>query len=256
MRTIAIGDIHGCDKALATLLDAIQPTETDRLIFLGDYVDRGADSKSVIDRLLALKRRCQPVFLLGNHEIMLRSVLSGPVPEFWLQLGGKETVASYGGCLANVPLTHIDFLMNLLPYYETSSAIFVHACYDETLPMSQQEEQTLYWEHISDGVPGPHCSGKHVYLGHTPQLTGEVGRFAHVTCLDTYCFGGGWLTGLDVETGNIWQSSANGQLRVSQLLESGGFLGRLWRKLAGAQTQQRSRPHLNAENELKASNLR
>ena len=70
-RVIAIGDIHGCARALATLIEAIQPGPDDLLIPLGDYIDRGPDSKWVIDQLIALRNRCQLIPLLGNHEEML-----------------------------------------------------------------------------------------------------------------------------------------------------------------------------------------
>src|SRR4029453_4765190 len=70
-RTIAIGDIHGCAAALGALVAAIEPTADDTLVALGDYVDRGPNSRGVLDELLALAKRCRLVPLLGNHEIML-----------------------------------------------------------------------------------------------------------------------------------------------------------------------------------------
>ncbi len=215
MRTIAIGDIHGCAKALEGLIAAIRPTESDRLIFLGDYVDRGPDSKRVIDLLLELRKRCQTICLLGNHEIMLRMVLSGPIPDDWLQLGGSETLASYGGSLKNLPPEHFDFLFGLLPYYETESAVFVHANYDATLTMRDQPEELMYWQHLTE-LPGPHQSGKRFFVGHTPQVSGEVGDFGYLKCLDTFCFGGGWLTAYEVDQGQTWQVSKQGRLRRKQ----------------------------------------
>lgn len=250
MRTIAIGDIHGCAAALECLIAAIEPARDDRLIFLGDYVDRGPDSKGVIDQLLALRGRCETIFLLGNHEIMLRSMLVGPLTEIWLQLGGLETVTSYGGSLANVPRRHVEFLLGLLPYYETDSALFVHANYDARLPLAEQTEQMLYWEHLGDEMPGQHFSGKRAFVGHTPQMSGEVGRFGHLTCLDTFCFGGGWLTALDVDTGQLWQASAAGELRQKR-----GFLESLWGKLDAMRSRTGQKPKNEAENGSKASNF-
>ncbi len=213
MRTIAIGDIHGCATALDRLIEEIRPTESDRLIFLGDYVDRGPDSRGVIDRLLALRRRCGTFFLLGNHEIIFRNVLGGLPAEAWLGVGGQETLASYGGSLENVPPSHWEFLYSLIPYYETEKAMFVHANYDPALPLAKQPELTLFWEHLGEKLPAAHCSGKHVFLGHTPQTNFEIGYFGHFTCIDTYCFGGGWLTGLDVSSGKVWQVSQAGKIR-------------------------------------------
>ena len=70
-RIITIGDVHGCSVALRTLIEAIQPTPLDTLVFLGDYIDRGPDSRGVIEQVIALGERCQVVPLLGNHEEML-----------------------------------------------------------------------------------------------------------------------------------------------------------------------------------------
>src|SRR5262249_47793301 len=74
-RTIAIGDIHGCPDALAALLDAVAPGREDTVVTLGDYIDRGPDSRRVLDRLIALAGRCRLVPLLGNHEEALLSAL-------------------------------------------------------------------------------------------------------------------------------------------------------------------------------------
>ena len=213
MRTIAVGDIHGCAKALRSLLEALQPTPEDCIVFLGDYVDRGPDSKGVISQLLELRERCQTVFLLGNHEIMFRGALRGLEPELWLDNGGRQTVTSYGGRLDYVSRDHIEFLENCLPYFETDKHIFVHANLSEDLPLREQTEHTLFWEHLSARIPGPHHSGKHVFCGHTPQPYGAVGSFGHLTCLDTGCVGGYWLTALDVDSREMWQVSREGHLK-------------------------------------------
>ena len=213
MRTIAIGDIHGCVKALQGLLDALRPQPDDRLIFLGDYVDRGPDSKGVIDLLLELEQRCQTVFLLGNHEIMFRGALAGLAPELWLHAGGSQTVTSYGGLLENVSPRHIEFLYRCVPYYETPRHLFVHANYIADLPLDKQPEETLFWEHLTNRIPEPHISGKHVFCGHTPQPGGNLGYYQYFTCLDTCCFGGYWLSAVDVDTGEVWQFSREGHLR-------------------------------------------
>ena len=105
-RTIAIGDIHGCLDALNALLDAIQPTRDDTIVTVGDYVDRGPDSKGVLERLLQLEQTTNLVPLMGNHEEMLIAVLERQMePYSWLNHGGVETMDSYGfaGDLACVP---------------------------------------------------------------------------------------------------------------------------------------------------------
>lgn len=208
-----IGDIHGCAKALQGLLDALDLASSDRLIFLGDYVDRGPDSKGVISRLCQLRNECESVFLLGNHEIMFRGAIRGLDPNLWLQIGGSPTLTSYGGLLKNVPDDHLEFLDQCIPSFETEKHLFVHANYRSELSLSEQPEETLFWEHLSDRVPEPHVSGKHVFLGHSPQPHGNIGMFGHFTCLDTACFAGYWLSAMDVDTGETWQFSKYGHQR-------------------------------------------
>jgi serine/threonine protein phosphatase 1 len=216
MRTIAVGDVHGCLKALEQLIAAIAPVPEDLLVFLGDYVDRGPDSRGVIEFLIELRSRCQLVCLLGNHEIMFRSALMGAEAELWLEVGGQQTLESYGGTLANVPSAHLEFLQGLPLYYETETCIFVHANYDPQIPMSEQDEFLACWEHIHLITPGPHFSGKQVYVGHTPQVNGKVAFLGKLTCIDTHCVGGMWLTAIDVDTLTVWQVSPAGQLRTTQ----------------------------------------
>ncbi|MCA9193623.1 MAG: serine/threonine protein phosphatase [Planctomycetales bacterium] len=220
-RTIVIGDIHGCSTALLGLFDAVQPSSNDELIFLGDYVDRGPDSKGVLELLIECQRKHLARFLMGNHEIMFRGVLRGLPSELWLEIGGRPTLTSYGGSLDYVPADHQEFLSTLLPYYEMAQHMFVHANYLPELSLSQTPEHTLYWEHLTDRFPGPHFSGKHVFCGHTPQEGGKVGYFGHLTCLDTFCFGGFYLTALDVSSGQIWQVTKRGHVRKNwQWLEA------------------------------------
>ena len=96
-RTIAIGDIHGCQAALAALIDTIAPGSEDTLVTLGDYIDRGAHSSGVVDQLIALARRCRLVPLLGNHEELLLDALRDITNlRRWLTLGGADTLRSYG----------------------------------------------------------------------------------------------------------------------------------------------------------------
>ncbi len=116
-RVIAIGDIHGCSTALKSLVDAINPSPTDTIVTLGDYVDRGPDSKGVIDFLIHLQSKCRTAYLLGNHEQMMMEVLSETQePYSWLRHGGVDTLESYGfsGSLSVVPESHRLFLENLL----------------------------------------------------------------------------------------------------------------------------------------------
>jgi serine/threonine protein phosphatase 1 len=223
-RTIAIGDIHGCAKALATLIEAIQPTEMDTLVFLGDYIDRGPDSRGVLDQVIALSQRCTVVPLLGNHEEMLLAVLDGGQSEvqFWLKFGGATALASYGwnggpdvrpaDVRHLVPGEHVEFLKTCRDYYETVNHIFVHAYYEPKVPLHEQNWKVLRWVSLPTN-PKRHCSWKTAVVGHTPQHSGEVLDLGCALCIDTYCHGGGWLTALEVETGQVWRANEAGELR-------------------------------------------
>jgi serine/threonine protein phosphatase 1 len=213
-RTIAIGDIHGCALALRALLDAISPLDNDTILTLGDYVDRGPDSRGVVDQLLALQPHCRLVPLLGNHEIMMLSVLRGELDScIWERYGGLETIASYAGDLTTVEDSHRKFLEGCRHYHETDRHLFMHANYLAELELADQPDQILFWTHVSSVLPPRHRSGKTAIVGHTPQIEGEILDLGHLICIDTCCFAGGWLTALDVETGQVWQADRLGRMR-------------------------------------------
>jgi serine/threonine protein phosphatase 1 len=215
-RTVAIGDIHGCAAALAELLKWIDPDPEDTLVFLGDYVDRGPDSKDVIEQVLALEDRCRVVPLLGNHEEMLLSAFEDLGEQaFWLCNGGATTLTSYGADaqLADVPDSHLDFLRQCLEYHETDTHLFLHANYVENKPVDSQDMYARRWESLHARTPGPHCSGKTVIVGHSAQRSGEVLDLGYLKCIDTCCYGGGWLTALDVGSDELWQTDIEGRRR-------------------------------------------
>jgi serine/threonine protein phosphatase 1 len=216
-RTIAFGDIHGCSKALDALLQTISPTADDRLVMLGDYVDRGPNSREVVERLLDLQAHCQLIPLRGNHELMLfRAFDTITDLFFWLNYGGQQTVDSYGGDLYAIPPDHLEFLRKCRPFYETDTHLFVHANYEYDLPLEAQRPNVLFWTHLNQRVPPPHFSGKTVVVGHTPQTNGEILHLGHLICLDTFCCGGGWLTAMDVDHRTLWQANREGELRTHQ----------------------------------------
>jgi len=215
-RVIAIGDIHGCVDALRAVVGSIQPALGDTLVTLGDYVDRGPRSKQVIDFLIKLKSVCNLVCIHGNHEEMMTDVIVERNPPYdWLRYGGVDTLDSYGftGDVTVVPTSHLEFLESLVPFYETDSHFFVHANYDPTLPLDDQPIDLLRWIKLTDIVPGPHRNGKIAIVGHTHHREGEIFQLPHLVCLDTYCYGGKWLTAMDVATGELWQSDMSGKLR-------------------------------------------
>ncbi len=215
-RTIAIGDIHGCSTALDALLKVIRPRLDDTIVTLGDYINRGPDSRGVIEKLIELKERCRLVPLLGNHEEMLFEALADTYPlDDFLGVGGDATLNSYGPdlVLSLIPDDHLRFLKSCLDFHETDRHIFVHASYDPDFPMGDQTTTILRWEPIGNSVPEPHTSGKTVIAGHTSQKNGEILDLEHVKVIDTYCYGGGWLTALDVQTEEVWQADREGNMR-------------------------------------------
>ncbi|HYW78618.1 MAG TPA: metallophosphoesterase family protein [Thermoguttaceae bacterium] len=216
-RMIAVGDIHGCKAALCALLDAITPTTDDTIVTLGDYVDRGPDSRGVIDMLIALADRCRLIPLLGNHDEMLLEICNGQAGLYseWMLFGGNATVDSYdGGVPEAVPQEHLDFLRSCLSFYESDRHIFLHGNYLADRPMEQQPPDVLRWDSLKLREPGAHCSGKTVIVGHTAQKNGDILDLGYLRCIDTCCYGDGWLTAMDVDTGQQWQADKAGQLRA------------------------------------------
>lgn len=222
MRTLAIGDIHGCLRALETLAAYVPIARDDQIITLGDYVDRGPDTQGVVDWVIdrTLEGRCVP--LLGNHEIMLLDALNGRMPmEQWLGYGGRQTLKSYTypGRTPHpdsISELHRRFLANDLRWiYSTETHIFAHAFVNGELPLDRQPDWSLFWERC-DGM-GPHYSGKTVIVGHSSQKNGVPLNAGHFVCIDTWVYGNGWLTCLDVDSGQYWQANQSGQTRRGDL---------------------------------------
>jgi serine/threonine protein phosphatase 1 len=218
-RLLAIGDIHGCLAALEAVLAAASPTADDVVVTLGDYVDRGPDVRGVIDTLLALAGRTQLVSLLGNHEEMLLRVADGRLDLLadWLVYGGEATLASYGVLTPqNMPMAHCEFLRACRMYYEVGPYFFIHGNYREKLPLSEQPPAVALWQSLRQRTPGPHYSGKTAIVGHTAQKNGEILDLGHLRCIDTYCYGTGWLTAMDVMSREVWQADKDGRIRDSK----------------------------------------
>jgi serine/threonine protein phosphatase 1 len=215
-RLIAIGDVHGCAHALDAVLSAIAPTADDCLVFLGDLIDQGHDSRDVIDRLIDLRLRCRVVVIQGNHEqMMLAARDNQEALRYWEVCGGFATLNSYryGARIDAIPAAHWDFIGECQPYYETDKFIFTHANYAAELPMAEQPEHQLRWALFEPADMRPHVSGRKVFVGHTEQPNSEVLDLGFVACIDTACWRHGWLTAIDVRTDQIWQASRFGMLR-------------------------------------------
>ncbi len=174
-KTFVIGDIHGCHDSLLALLDKISPdSRQDRLIFLGDYIDRGPNSKKVIAEIIKLQGRFSHIItLMGNHERMFLNFLAGRDQNFFLQFGGKETLMSYGleppfhaDTSKHIPADHITFLNELLLYWEDENYIYVHAGLQPEIHLSQQSSEWLLWAR-GKFIQSEYDFGKPVIFGHT-----------------------------------------------------------------------------------------
>ena len=224
MRVLAIGDIHVCLGPLDDLLAWVKPEPDDVLITLGDYVDRGPDTRGVLNRLIELKKRRPVICLRGNHEIMMVGAWRGGRSEkkMWLGVGGVQALGSYGsapgktGTFEDVPPEHWHFLQNeLVDYHESDLFIFVHAGVTYSDKLDEQSSSALFWEFIGDEMC--HYSGKTVICGHTSQKSGEPKVVPGAVCIDTYAHGGGWLTCLDAISGRYWQVDALGRRREGRV---------------------------------------
>ncbi len=216
-RTLVIGDIHGCSTALDLMLEELSPRKDDVLVTLGDYVDRGPDTRGVMQRLLELENQTQLIPLLGNHEILMLDAHSQMVDAgSWYHVGGRQTMQSYG-CMdvpdwSAVPKEHWEFLsQRLRRWHATETHIFAHANVNAMLPMPDQADDWLFWRRFEDSHP--HFSGKTLICGHTAQKDGLPRILPGRICIDTWVYGDGWLTAFDLETETFVQTSQRGELR-------------------------------------------
>lgn len=168
-RLIAIGDIHGEIEKLNSLLDKLNLQTGDKVIFLGDYIDRGLNSKQVIERILDLSKKIECVFLKGNHEDMLlktKITQSKDDIEHWLLSGGISTYDNYGDYPA-IFNTHEKFLDSLKLYHIEQNYMFVHAGINPKKELSEQTEDDLLWIR-EEFLDNSHNLPYKIIFGHTP----------------------------------------------------------------------------------------
>ena len=173
-RTFIVGDVQGCLEMLRRLIDKIEwNPSNDRLIFIGDYIDRGEDSKGVVDFVLKLKEHSPLVqCLIGNHEQMFLDYLSDIDPQSFILNGGLSTLRSYKEVKQNkkdplVPSPHLDFFSSLLPMIELEQYYIVHAGFRPNIRIEDQDLTDIIW--IRDGfIYSDYDFGKLVIFGHTP----------------------------------------------------------------------------------------
>jgi serine/threonine protein phosphatase 1 len=199
MLTYAIGDVHGCLAKLVRLIDRClqhgggRPC---RFVFVGDYIDRGPDSRGVIELLLAAQRQRpdEVVCLSGNHEaIMLEAVRTGD-DGLWRMNGAAQTLASYAiERPAEMPPEHVEWVAALPLSFDDGRRYFVHAGVDPAVPLDRQTDHARLW------IREPFLSstrdyGRLIVHGHTPLATGLPDLQPNRLNIDTAAVYGGPLT--------------------------------------------------------------
>ena len=174
-KIVAIGDIHGCVRSLKTLWNQLKPYKDALHVFIGDYIDRGPDSKGVIDFLLDVQYDRKCVFLRGNHEQMLLNALHKGDKELWMYNGGESTLKSYHNPknISDIDSEHLEFYENTKYFLESDDYFFVHAGAPphKTLEDSKDDPKSIHYfmwgrEHLNAfEVPWE----KIVVFGHTPR---------------------------------------------------------------------------------------
>jgi serine/threonine protein phosphatase 1 len=225
-RAYAVGDIHGRLDLLDELLASIEadvaarPRSRNRLVFLGDLIDRGPHSRQVVERLRTYRSpSLRPIFLLGNHEEVLLRLLGGDLAfmDTWLQYGGAECLASYGvdaeklrgmpeervleTLRSAIPAEHVAFLRSFGDTLRFGDYLFVHAGIRPGIDLTQQSQLDLRWirhQFLDD----ERDHGFVVVHGHTisPQVDEKPNRIG----IDTGAYWTGVLTALAVEGRERW----------------------------------------------------
>lgn len=197
-KTFVIGDIHGCYQAFQELWRKISPVSADdTVIFLGDYIDRGPESRQVVDEILTIRKNLPRVItLLGNHEQMLLHYMEGRGDSPFLAVGGTQTLTSYGltpHCNERLclPKEHEDFFRYLLPFWQNKEAIYVHAGLMPARPLALQPRSWLLWAR-DEFFASDYDFGKPVIYGHTPLREPRLEH--HRIGIDTGAVYGGRLT--------------------------------------------------------------
>ena len=224
IRIYAVGDIHGRADLLEKLLFQIQvddnrhPSDRSLIVFLGDYVDRGPDSRKVLDILVECSTSREAVFLKGNHELFIPRFLHDPSSlKDWRLFGGMETLTSYGltpsinpsACeqelLAiefgkSIPARHLNFLETLDLSFCSGDFCFVHAGIRPGIPIARQREEDLLWIR-DDFLSWEKPFEKFIVHGHTPVRAPDIR--SNRANIDTGAFATGHLTCLAIEGSSI-----------------------------------------------------
>lgn len=200
MRTYAIGDVHGMVFMLRRLISrCLQDGRGDarKFVLLGDYVDRGPNSKEAVQQILHLQktRPAEFICLRGNHEaLVLEAIEGGSAERNWLRNGGTATLRSYGVERArDLPADHLEWFRNLPTSHDDGLRLFVHAGIDPDRPLDQQDEHDLLWSR-SRFLNDERDHGRLIVHGHTPMWHGFPDLRMNRVNIDTGAAYGGPLT--------------------------------------------------------------
>ena len=211
-RLFAISDIHGCFNPFYELVvKIIKLKKSDQLILLGDYIDRGEQSKEVIDFILELQKSGFNVTpLIGNHEVMLLNSWDDPdILPLWMMNNGMPTLQSFGiGNIRDLNSKYLRFFNSLDYYLIFGNVIFVHAGFDDLADDPFLDKQTMIWE-CRLSYNNPVLSSKTIIHGHRPKTVDYVERLinekSQVIPIDTGCVYGaekgyGFLSAIEVNS--------------------------------------------------------
>ncbi len=226
-RTFVIGDIHGGYMALVQLIEKLQITDQDRLIFLGDYVDGWSQSFEVVQYLISLKEKVKCIFIRGNHDAWIQKWLeSGHRSDKWLSKGGALTVQAYDQKSSDVKEQHLAFFQSMKNYYkDKKNRLFIHAGFTSMKgPKNKKRSRKNYFEdrtlwemawalkdHNPDVENYPYRLRlfNEIFIGHTPTTRFNSSVPIHVQNLwnmDTGAAFTGPLTAMEVNTKEIIQT--------------------------------------------------
>jgi serine/threonine protein phosphatase 1 len=199
LKVYAIGDVHGLLRALCRLIAECERDADGRpmrLVFIGDYIDRGPNSRGVVDYIMNLQSRLaeNAICLMGNHEALALSAIDDLNTENWILNGGDMTLRSYGVSSAlELPAAHVAWLRSLRLAFDDGLRFFVHAGINPAKPLDRQDRHDLLW------IREPFLSvqrdyGRLIVHGHTPTRTGMPDLRGNRLNIDTGAVYGGPLT--------------------------------------------------------------
>ena len=223
-RVFVVGDVHGCSAELGVLVNHLEKIEkfshNDLLVFIGDYIDRGPDTKGVLEQLISIKKKYpSTIFLGGNHEIMMFTCLSNPLnfeqQENWLRNGGAQTLQSYNVSediapeiiisrfAEALPREHRSFLENLEKYVVFADYCFVHAGVNPLRDLKAQLDQDIFWIR-QEFISNIHYFKKTIIFGHTP-FEDVMFHLPYKIGIDTGCVFGNSLSCIELNQKRVLQ---------------------------------------------------